>query len=259
MSEKKRIVEALKQRMKAQGVTYAQMAAHIGVSEATMKRYLSLGRFTLDTLDSMCEALSASLEELFESLGAGADDSRSFYSFDQEKALARDELLFAIFYLVAGGWRFSSIAEKFEIRENVLVRSLVQLDKLGLIDYRSNDNIRLVRPVDTQWIPSGPLWMKYQRQAIAEFFGSDFSGDSEHLNVNAGTISPETAAVIRRKFLKTEKEIQKLISLEDIPAKDRSPSHRYWFITAMRPMSFSALSKKAVEVAVKSLLASRRS
>ena len=258
MSEKKRIVEAMKHRMKTQGVTYAKMAERIGVSEATIKRYLSSGRFTLDTLDAMCGVLQVSLEELLVEYGEQSGASWSRFSLAQEKVLAENELLFAIFYTLGGGYDFTGIMAHFEIGETALIRQLVELDRLELIDYRSNDNIRLCKPTDTQWIPSGPLWKKYTQQGVAEFFSSEFSEENEYLKVSVGPISPETAAVIRRRLVRLDKEIQEFMATEDIPANDISSAKRYWFITAMRPMTLSALSKRAVAAAMQRLLGKQR-
>jgi len=206
----------------------------------------------------MCEALNASLEELFEDLGARNEAGKAYFSMEQEEALAGNDLLFAVYYLVGGGWEFSSLIEHFDIQETVLIKLLVQLDRHDLIDYRSNENLRVTQPIDTQWNPSGPLWMKYKRQAVAEFFNSDFSAENEHLNVAVGPVSQETAIVIRRRLVRAQKDIQNLLSLEDIPPKKIPALDRYWFITAMRPMSLSALSKTAVDAAMKSLVGSKR-
>lgn len=258
MSEKKRVVEALKHRMKTQGITYATMAKRIGVSEATMKRYLTQGRFNLETLENMCGALHASLEELLIAYGEhAATENRSHFSEQQEEALAKSDLLFAIYYSLGGGYNFESLQENFDISETVLIKLLVQLDRLGLVDYVANDKIRLKQPTDAQWIPSGPLWAKYQRQAVLEFFSSDFSGENEHLQVTVGPVLPETATVIARKLGRLNKEIQNYIATEDISPEAIPACDRYWFMTAMRPMSFSALSKRVVDAALKALSGKR--
>ena len=258
MSEKKRIVEAVKHRMKTLGFTYAKMARSIGVSEVTMKRYLTQGRFTLDTLDAICGVLKSPLEELLSEYADCQGTDKNHFTHVQEEALAENDLLFAVLYSLGGGFDFAGMLEHFDIQETVLIKALVQLDRLELIDYRSNDNIRLRQPTDTQWIPSGPLWNKYKQQAVLEFFNSDFNGENEHLKLSVGPLYPETAAVIGRKLVGLEKEIQNFFATDDIPPEDIASADRYWFITAMRPMNFSVLSKRAVTAAMEELLKKRR-
>ncbi|MCU0691459.1 MAG: helix-turn-helix transcriptional regulator [Polyangiaceae bacterium] len=256
MSNKTRIVEALKQKLKAEGLTYALLSRRMNVSEATIKRYLSQGRFTLDTLDAMCAALDTSIEELLEQTRPCGND-RSF-SMEQEQALAENDLLFAIFYLVGGGWGFRNIVEHFGLSEVQLTKLLLQLDRQALLDYRSNDDIRLMKAMDTPWRTSGPLWIKYKRAAVLEFFQSDFSAPHELLRVTPGPVSPETAVLVRRKLLQVQREISDLMALDRSSGVREPEVERYWFVTAMRPMSFSALGRTAVEAGACSVFGDAR-
>src|SRR5476649_855563 len=64
MSQTQNLIAALKRLLKAEGVTYARVAAHLQLSEASVKRQFSLQSFSLQTLESICDLLQIELVEL---------------------------------------------------------------------------------------------------------------------------------------------------------------------------------------------------
>ena len=48
------LVEALKRTLKAKGLTYADVAGAIALSEASVKRMFARGDFTLQRLEEIC-------------------------------------------------------------------------------------------------------------------------------------------------------------------------------------------------------------
>jgi transcriptional regulator with XRE-family HTH domain len=62
-TETARIVASLKRIMKSRGVTYAQLARDIGLSEPSIKRILSRATLTLQLLEQICGALDVIEDE----------------------------------------------------------------------------------------------------------------------------------------------------------------------------------------------------
>src|SRR5688572_27325651 len=58
------IVDAIKRRLRAQGITYQTLAKRLKVSEPTVKRDLSRGDFSLKRLDVICEVLGVTITDL---------------------------------------------------------------------------------------------------------------------------------------------------------------------------------------------------
>ena len=56
------IVRGVKARLRANGMSYRELADRIGVSEPTIKRDLSRGKFSLERLDKICEVLGAGIQ-----------------------------------------------------------------------------------------------------------------------------------------------------------------------------------------------------
>jgi len=53
--ETKNLIEVLKKALKSHGVTYADIAAQLNLSEASVKRMFAQKHFTLIRLESICE------------------------------------------------------------------------------------------------------------------------------------------------------------------------------------------------------------
>lgn len=51
MPQAQKLVSTLKRTLKAHGKTYSQVAAHLGLSEASIKRLFSRGNFSLQRLE----------------------------------------------------------------------------------------------------------------------------------------------------------------------------------------------------------------
>ena len=66
MADSRTLLKHLKARLREQGITYRELAQRLRLSEPTVKRDLSRGRFSLQRLDRICEVLNLTLEELLE-------------------------------------------------------------------------------------------------------------------------------------------------------------------------------------------------
>src|SRR5260221_4359580 len=97
MAQTAALVDALKNVLRARGVTYAKLAKALGLSEATVKRIFAARSFTLERLDQICAFLAIEISDLAKMVAQeGASPER--LSFDQEKILVSDPKLL----LVAG-------------------------------------------------------------------------------------------------------------------------------------------------------------
>jgi len=70
MAFREDITDALKRELKAQGLTYSQLARQLSLSEAAIKRAFSQSNFTLKQLDEICRVLNLDYEALIESSNA---------------------------------------------------------------------------------------------------------------------------------------------------------------------------------------------
>ncbi|MGH8806290.1 MAG: helix-turn-helix domain-containing protein, partial [Noviherbaspirillum sp.] len=67
------LVDSLKRELKARGITYADLAARINMSEASVKRMFSQKNFTLQRLDDILQATQIDFRDV---ASITHDDSR---------------------------------------------------------------------------------------------------------------------------------------------------------------------------------------
>src|SRR5215216_119030 len=93
-----RFVEALKKSVRARGLTYAELARRLRLSEASIKRMFSRGTFTLARIEEVLAAVDLDLYEVARMTRAGARGTE--LTHEQEVGLAKEERLLAVFWLV---------------------------------------------------------------------------------------------------------------------------------------------------------------
>lgn len=239
MPSRARFVEALKKCVRARGMTYAQLARAVGLSEPSIKRMFSRGTFTLARLDEILAALELDLYEVAR-MSRGADDGPSEMSVEQESALAKDERLLSVFWLVHNGWRFADIVAKFAISKAELTLALAKLARLKLIDWGTGERVRLRLPKDFRWRAGGPVKKAYGRRVTQEFLQARFDAPLELLRFESREMSAESAAVLKRRLERVVAECNDFADMDAAgPAGQRVGMA---FLVACRPWEFSVVN-----------------
>jgi len=245
MSRTHRLVEALKKCLRTRGMTYAALARELRLSEASVKRQFSQGRFTLARIDDILQVLDMDLVELAR-MARGSEHGPAELSVEQEAVLARDERLLSVFWLLLNGWRFAEIVEAFAITRTELTLVLAKLERARLIDWDAGERVRLRVAKDFVWRAGGPVKKAYGLRVTAEFLRSRFAGPLELLRFEARDLSPASAAVLRRRLERLLAEFGELAEVDSsLPPRRREG---VGLLVACRPWEFSvvdALKKRA--------------
>src|SRR5690349_11751152 len=239
MALKSRVVEALKACLRARGMTYAALATKLGVSEPTVKRMFSRGAFTLARIEQILKAIELDLQELArlarEGSGAPAELTQ-----EQEQALARDERLFSVFWLVQNEWSFAAILEAFAISRAELTAAYARLDRLRLIRWGPRERARLLVRRDFRWRDGGPVKKTYGPRVMSEFLAARFKQPLEFLRFESRVMSQESAAVLKRRLERLVLEFNELAEADaSLPSGRRIG---VGFLAACRPWEFSAVN-----------------
>jgi AraC-like DNA-binding protein len=239
MAVRSRFVDALKKSVRARGLTYAELARRIGMSEASVKRMFSRGSFTLARIEQILRALELELYDVAR-MSRGEPRGPAELGLEQETALSRDERLLSVFWLLLNDWRFEEILQQFSISRSELTLAFARLARAGLIDWGPGERARLKVPRDFQWRARGPVKRAYGARVMAEFLKGRFDGPLEMLRFEAKELSAESAAVVRRKLERLAAEFNELAEVDaSLPARSRTAAA---VLVALRPWEFSVVN-----------------
>jgi hypothetical protein len=220
-------------------MTYAMLARELHLSQATVKRMFSRGTFTLARIEEILGVLELDFTEIAR-MASTSKDGPAELSVEQEAALARDERLMSVFWLVQNDCGFDEILGGFTITRAELTSAFARLDRLRLIHWGSGDRARLRVPRDFRWRDGGPVKKTYGRRVMREFLDARFKMPLELLRFESRVLSPESAAVLKRRLERVVKEFNELAEVDSsVPARRRVGVA---LLAACRPWEFSIVN-----------------
>ena len=242
------LLAGIKATLRARGMCYRELAKSVGVSHATIKRDLSRGRFSMQRLDEMCDALEVGLDDLLRQphdLGLLTELTE-----EQEAALASNPRVLVVMYLVLNDWRFDEIVAAFEMNESQLIDILLRLDRLGIIDYRPPHRMRKLTARNFSWRKDGPVHRFFVERFVPEFFHSGFDGPSDAFRFVGGTLSAESATRLKASVERLAGEFEELARRDArLPLETRNGCSA---ILAVRSWEFSEFTRLRRRVAARS-------
>lgn len=236
MSESSRIHSELKRCLREAGVTYADVARHLDLSEASVKRLFSRESFTLERLQRVCDLVGIGISDLVERL-----ESRREYltalTLEQERALVADPKLLLMTYMLLNGAEIDEVCRDYRISSAEAQRLLVRLDRLRIIELRPFNTIRLLTARNFTWRPDGPIQRLFTEQVQSEFLDSTFERDDENLRFVAGSLSHQSRAQLVRAIDRLAVEFDELVRRDaTLPRAERTGCSA---VLAMRPWELS--------------------
>ena len=245
--ETKNLIEVLKKALKSHGVTYADIAAQLNLSEASVKRMFAQKHFTLIRLESICEMAQMDFTDLIRLM----DEERqkiSNLTLEQEEELVSDLKFLLVAICVQSNWTFNEMIDYFKITGPECIGYLVRLDRLGLIQLLPNNRIRQMVAKNFRWLPRGPIEKFFEQTAQNEFLDSHFTHPGELRLFMNGSLTWESIESIRKNV---EALAHEFSSLQDDDARMPATTRfNTGLLLAMRPWElpiFSKLKKRDVE------------
>ncbi|MBU1191937.1 MAG: helix-turn-helix transcriptional regulator [Gammaproteobacteria bacterium] len=209
MSQATALIETLKQALKQHGLTYAEVARRLGMSEANVKRMFAAKRFTLDRLEEICRLMQLDLADLLQLY----EDSRqriTQLTEEQEQELVSDEKLLLVAVSVRNRLGFDDIIRNYHLTEPECIRCLARLDRLKIIDLLPNNRIKLRIDEDFRWLRNGPIDRFFEKQIKNQFLKSGFSGEREQRLFLFGLLGDASIQVLMNKLQLLSKEFAEL-------------------------------------------------
>ncbi|MFZ2630313.1 MAG: helix-turn-helix transcriptional regulator [Desulfosalsimonadaceae bacterium] len=240
MNQTVEILGALKKYLKAKGMTYRQLAAEMGMSETSVKRLFSQQTVSLKRLEEVCGILDLELYDLALMARQQSRNAANVLSLNQEKALADDPKLMALFYFLINGWSVAHIIAEYTITEEEITRLLIRLDRLGLIELHPNNRVRLLVTKNIFWRKNGPLWTLHFKTILANFMNHPFNLPNDRLLFSPGVLSEASLKTILKKIDGLFRQFNDLAEMDAaLPLKGRYSAGLF---IEFRPWVFSMLA-----------------
>ena len=165
-----KLMNILKSRAKALGITQADLARELDVSLVTVKRWFAGKGLRITTLKALCDLLHLSVSEVVSSVET--EKASVFrYTLRQEEVLAQDPKALALFDLLIGGSTLGQLKAKYKLEDKKLETLLLKLDRIGLIELHPKNKVKLKTRGEPSWNPDGPLERTYRKQMIESLLG----------------------------------------------------------------------------------------
>ena len=234
------LVATLKQELKSRGIRYSQIAGHLRVSEATVKRMFSKGDFTLKRLDMICALANIEFSDLSQSSGRERP-LVSRLTPEQEREIMSDMKLLLVAVCVLNHVPFAQIVSNYCISGAECVKLLLRLDRLKFLQLLPNNRIKLLVARTFSWLPDGPIQRFFRAHAYTEFFESGFGGEHEFMVLVNGMLTRGSATTMVERLKRVAHEFSEVHREElRLPLKERVPMS---LVVAVRPWEMQAFAE----------------
>jgi predicted transcriptional regulator len=234
------VVDTLKRELRSRGITYAAVAKHLEISEASVKRMFAQKEFSLSRIDLVCDLAGIEFSELARMV-ATQDAVISQLTFEQEKEFIDNPKLMLVALCTLNHWSYEQIVTAYELTPAECVKLLARLDRLKFIELLPDNRIRLLVSRAFAWIPDGPIQRLFKDQFQVDFFRSRFDGDKELLLLANGALSKSSVAALLARLRKTAAEFSEMRGDDaSLPATERTP---ITLLLAARPWAAEFLRK----------------
>ncbi len=232
MAQTQALIEVLKQSLKMHRLTYANIARHLDMSEANVKRMFAKKRFSLDRLEQICQLMQMEMSDLF-ALYEASRQRITHLTEQQEQELVGDHKLLLVAVSVRNQLSFEDIIEHYEISTTECIKQLAKLDRLKIIDLLPNNRIKLRIDEHFCWLKNGPIERFFEREIERQFLKSRFKGEFEQRLFHFGLLSDSSSQIMMEKMQSLVHEFTELHKQDlHLPLHKR---HSQGLMLAMRP------------------------
>ncbi|HEX5804390.1 MAG TPA: helix-turn-helix transcriptional regulator [Azospira sp.] len=241
MSTTADLIALLKGELKTAGITYAALAARLGMAESSVKRMFSKsGDMPVSRIDEICRVLNLDFADLARRV-ADTQPLLLELTLAQEKAVVADRQLLIVAICALSQLPAEEILATYRLSEAELVRCLTQLDRIGIIDLRPGNRYRLKVAKGFRWRPHGPVMDFFRKEVLDDYFAGGFDGESEMLMVVHGEIGRGLANSFRERLARIGQDFSNQhLADQKLPPEQRRP---YTIVIGMRSWLMAALAE----------------
>ena len=189
------LLRALKSMLKAKGLLYHDVADRLGVSETTVKRYLTGHSLTVEIMEDICHVVGVRLSDLLAM--SQEEPERPFLSPEEEEALVKDPFQAGVFYLLSHGFTPATIQRDFQLTDAAMNGYLTALDRLGLVRLFPYNRVRVMVGRNFNVQRDGAM-AKLANEAMLQDFFNKFDMATPDWQFSFGKLSPSSLERVRQ-------------------------------------------------------------
>lgn len=232
MPQTQMLITTLKKTLKAQGLTYRDVATALGLSEASVKRLFAEQNFSLQRLESICQLAGMEISDLVREMEKSRQQVDELTDI-QEQELVSDVRLLLIAFLVVNGWGFDDIVQHYRISEAEAIRYLARLDRIKLLDLLPHNRIKLRISAHFAWRRNGPIQQFFTAHLQDDFLKSKFDEHNESFQFLSGMLTQTCVNQLRQHLQQLAQEFHQYNLQERDKALEER--HGYSLFLAFRP------------------------
>jgi AcrR family transcriptional regulator len=237
MSTTQDLVNVMKAELRAAGVTYADLADALGMSESSVKRVFAKGDMPLSRIDEMLRVLKMDFAELARKVADAQPLSRQL-TVEQETAVVADRRLLLLAICCLSQWTFEAMTRDYIFSDAECISYLTKLDRLGIIELRPLNRYRLKVAKGFRWLPHGPVMTYFREHVAADYLSGGFDGEGETIMLVHGEITPSLAKSLVERLQRVGQDFaQAHVAELRMPDEQRTP---YTLLVGMRTWLFAA-------------------
>jgi DNA-binding Xre family transcriptional regulator len=233
------LIDVMKQELKTQDMTYADVAEALEMSESSVKRMFSKKEMPLTRVDDICRLLNTDFAELSRRVSQ-AIPLMGELTYEQEIAVSKDPKLLLCAICVLSYWTFEQIVSTYQISDAETTRCLITLDKIGVIELKPLNRYRLKVAKTFKWRSDGPIRQYFMHKVVGEYFAGRFDRDGETLMMVHGNINHAIAPAFVERIQRLGEDFSK----QHLADQKIDEKHRDGFtmIVGFRRWEFSAFT-----------------
>lgn len=205
------LIDALKRCLRAQGMTYRDLAGRLKLSEAAIKRMFSQRAMSLQRLEQVCDVLDVGLAELSAEAARGRPAMANL-SEEQEQALVSEPALLLALFLTLNRWRQEDVLVQFNFTLPQWTALLVRLDRLEIIELMPGNRGRPLTARNFRWRANGPMERYFRLNLLGDYFADPFDGEQDALMLLSGSLSIDGIKQLRQRLEELAREFDALLA-----------------------------------------------
>ncbi|TQV88132.1 helix-turn-helix domain-containing protein [Aliikangiella coralliicola] len=240
MAQTSLFLQAVKTCLKNKSLTYADVARHLKLSEASVKRIFSEENISLQRLDQICQLMSMELCDLAKIAEQKQHEIQELTEEQEAEFVKQPKLLF-VAYMLLNDMDFESIKTHYNIDEHEGIQLLAHLDRIKFIDLLPGNRVKLLTSRNFRWRKNGAIEKLFNEHIRKEFFQSRFSKSDECMKFGSAMVSRSTILLMHQKIEKLVGEFNELaIQDASLPYEERRGCS---IVGAIRPWEFSLFAQ----------------